>query len=358
MDFMYSSGARLTKQLQDHCEGYDRFFSWVSYIADPPRFAVGIYPIAFSLHHPLGIRILLAASCSEFINVTVKWILNEHRPFWYVKAHKELGVQLAQTPQTCETGPGSPSGHVMVSAAVLFTVIWYATRDKDLRVMRRRRWIWYIIWPTYFLYLGVVGASRVYIGAHFPHQIVLGLLVGFANGYLMTFLDVDAWKMGQYAVVSGVISITCASIYFGLMALGIDPHESAKLALGACDDPTYVNVNTNPLYGMMRNLACPLGLGYALSRPNAAKVLEGAKRAPVWARLVAGFGGVVVGKLILSLPKPQNEILLHAGAAVQFFIFSFAVGYGIPYVLYRSYRQVNPSLAAPRKESLSTLSSE
>uniref|UniRef100_A0A0K8R593 Putative pap2 like 3 protein n=1 Tax=Ixodes ricinus TaxID=34613 RepID=A0A0K8R593_IXORI len=44
--------------------------------------------------------------------------------------------------------------------------------------MRRRRWIWYIISAHVFLYLGVVGASRVYIGAHFPHQIVLGLLVG------------------------------------------------------------------------------------------------------------------------------------------------------------------------------------
>ncbi|KAM7288852.1 glucose-6-phosphatase 3 [Ixodes scapularis] len=353
MNSLYSSGARLTKQLQDHCEGYDNFFSWISYIADPPRFAVVIYPIAFSLHQPLGIRILLAASCSAFINVTIKWILNEHRPFWYVKAHKELGVQLAQTPQTCETGPGSPSGHVMVSAAVLFTVIWYATRDKDVRVMRRRRWIGYIVWPTYVLYLGVVGASRVFIGAHFPHQIILGLLMGFAIGSLMTPLDVDAWKMGEYAIVSGVISLTCVSIYFGWMALGIDPRESTKLALDACDDPSYVNVSTNPLYGMMRNLACPLGLGYALSRAKAAKILEGARRAPVWARILVGFAGVAVGGLILCLPKPKNKILLYAGAVVEFFIFSFTVGYVFPYVLYRNYMPVNPSMAAPKKQSFS-----
>ncbi|XP_042144627.1 glucose-6-phosphatase 3 [Ixodes scapularis] len=296
MNSLYSSGARLTKQLQDHCEGYDNFFSWISYIADPPRFAVVIYPIAFSLHQPLGIRILLAASCSAFINVTIKWILNEHRPFWYVKAHKELGVQLAQTPQTCETGPGSPSGHVMI---------------------------------------------------------ILGLLMGFAIGSLMTPLDVDAWKMGEYAIVSGVISLTCVSIYFGWMALGIDPRESTKLALDACDDPSYVNVSTNPLYGMMRNLACPLGLGYALSRAKAAKILEGARRAPVWARILVGFAGVAVGGLILCLPKPKNKILLYAGAVVEFFIFSFTVGYVFPYVLYRNYMPVNPSMAAPKKQSFS-----
>ncbi|CAN8000340.1 unnamed protein product [Ixodes hexagonus] len=357
MDSVYRSGARLTKQLQEHCEGYDRFFSWVSYIADPPSFAVGVYPIAFSLHQPLGIRILLAASCSEFLNVTIKWILNEHRPFWYVKAHEDLGVQLSQTPQTCETGPGSPSGHVMVSAAVLFTVIWYATSHRDIRVRRRRRLIGYVVWPTYFVFLGVVGASRVFIGAHFPHQIIMGLAFGVANGYLMTFCDVDAWKLGHYAVFSGIISLTCATIYFGLTALGIDPHESARLALGACDDPRFVNVNTNPLYGMMRNLACPLGLGYALSRPDSAQILEGVNRAPFWARLLAGFAGVAAGKAILSLPQPRSDILLHIGAVAQFFIFSFTVGYGIPYLMYRSYRQINPSLEAPRKES-STSSEE
>ncbi|KAL1414753.1 hypothetical protein MTO96_007224 [Rhipicephalus appendiculatus] len=177
MDAMYTAGAHMTKHLQENFDGYDRFFSWISFAADPPRNLLWYYPIALTFSNPLGVRILIAASCSEFLNVAIKWILNEHRPFWYVKMKSHIGIQLAQTPQTCETGPGSPSGHVMVTAAVLYVVIRYAIScaDDNTRSQRRRRYVRAILWPSYFLYLSAVGASRVFIGAHFPHQVLLGI---------------------------------------------------------------------------------------------------------------------------------------------------------------------------------------
>ncbi|KAH8028499.1 hypothetical protein HPB51_017594 [Rhipicephalus microplus] len=100
----------------------------------------------------------------------------------------------------------------------------------------------------------------------------------------------------------------------------------------------------------MRNIAAPLGVGIAMSRPNVDQVLLGAKRAPVWAKLLAGLVGIGVGRTLLACPLPKRESCIYAGALVQFCFFSFAVTYGIPYVLYKQYRQVNKTLEVRSSE--------
>ncbi|KAL1414754.1 hypothetical protein MTO96_007225 [Rhipicephalus appendiculatus] len=307
MDAMYTAGAHMTKHLQENFDGYDRFFSWISFAADPPRNLLWYYPIALTFSNPLGVRILIAASCSEFLNVAIKWILNEHRPFWYVKMKSHIGIQLAQTPQTCETGPGSPSGHVMVTAAVL--CCW-------------------------------------------------GFAIGVATGYYLERYDIDQWRFPEYASLSGIIAMTSATLFTGFTALGVDPQNTVRLALEACDDPQYVNISSTVLYSIMRNIAAPLGVGIAMSRPNVDQVLEGAKRAPIWAKLLAGLAGIGVGRTLLACPLPKHELCIYAGALVQFCFFSFAVTYGIPYALYKNYRQVNKTLEMRRKKESSSTSSE
>lgn len=354
---MYTAGAHMTKHLQENFDGYDRFFSWVSFAADPPRNLLWYYPIAFTFSNPLGARILIAASCSEFLNVAIKWVLNEHRPFWYVKLKSDMGIQLAQTPQTCETGPGSPSGHVMITAAVLYVVIRYALSCVDKTRTRRRRYLKAIVWPAYFFYLTAVGASRVFIGAHFPHQVMLGFGMGVATGYLIERFDLDQWHFPEYASTSGIMAMTCATVFAGLTALGVDPQYTVHLALEACDDPRYVNISSTVLYSMMRNIAAPLGVGLAMARPNVGRVLEGAKRAPAWAKMLAGLAGVGIGRILLACPLPKRESCIYAGALVQFCFFSFAVSYGIPYFLYKNYKQVNKVLAPRRKRKDSSSSS-
>lgn len=358
MDTVYTAGAHMTRHLQENFDGYDRFFSWVSFAADPPRNFLWFYPVAFTLDNPLGVRVLIAASCSEFLNMALKWVLNEHRPFWYVKIKSEIGVQLAQTPQTCETGPGSPSGHVMVTTAVLYVVIRYALRYVDKTRLRRRRLLKTFAWTAYLGYLSAVGASRVFIGAHFPHQVMLGFAIGIVTGYVLDRFDVDDWRMTEYCTLTGIITITCATIFVGLTALGLDPQETVHLALQACDDPRYVNISTTALYSLMRCIAAPFGLGVALSRPNSDTVLEGARRAPVWAKLLGGLGGICIGRVLLSCPLPKREAFIYAGALVQFFLFSFAVGYGVPFILYKRYRQVNKVLQPLRRRKSSSSSSD
>lgn len=57
-------------------------------------------------------------------------ILAEHRPFWWVRETEHYGPLRDNKPylklgsQTCETGPGSPSGHLM-SASCILALFYY-----------------------------------------------------------------------------------------------------------------------------------------------------------------------------------------------------------------------------------------
>lgn len=55
-------------------------------------------------------------------------MLQGERPYWYVfesaNFTKVAKTYFVQNPETCETGPGSPSGHVMANV-VLFVVLWF-----------------------------------------------------------------------------------------------------------------------------------------------------------------------------------------------------------------------------------------
>jgi glucose-6-phosphatase len=48
-------------------------------------------------------------------------LLHGERPYWWTR-ESAIPVDLVQTPVTCETGPGNPSGHVMLSVVLWFTM--------------------------------------------------------------------------------------------------------------------------------------------------------------------------------------------------------------------------------------------
>ena len=45
-------------------------------------------------------------------------MLHGHRPYWWVQMNNLKSYSLIQTPITCETGPGNPSGHIMMCMVI------------------------------------------------------------------------------------------------------------------------------------------------------------------------------------------------------------------------------------------------
>lgn len=59
---------------------------------------------------------------AEWSNTLFKWLLMEDRPFWWVQ-EEDGRPFLKQTRLTCETGPGSPSGHCTGATVMCYVIV-------------------------------------------------------------------------------------------------------------------------------------------------------------------------------------------------------------------------------------------
>lgn len=114
---------------------------------------------------------------------------------------------LEHLPLTCETGPGSPSGHSMSSAAVGFVLIsalidQYVQKIKD---QAKRRYVERALWTGYGIAVALIGVARLRLATHFPHQVLLGAFAGKLRLYLRLYCTVTGfhfsfrprWRMAR-----------------------------------------------------------------------------------------------------------------------------------------------------------------
>ena len=77
-----------------------------------------------------------------------------------------------------------PSGHAMSAAIVYSTVAYLAAR---LMVHRWARWLMMLF---AFVIIVLIGASRIYLGVHYPSDVLGGFVIGFAwAGFCMASLE-------------------------------------------------------------------------------------------------------------------------------------------------------------------------
>jgi membrane-associated phospholipid phosphatase len=103
----------------------------------------------------LGIQVALILLVSTNINSAFKLAFHGPRPYWYSPKVAALAV---------ETSFGVPSGHAQIAAT-----IW------GLLAAHLRKW-WG--WLVAILLILLIGLSRLYLGVHFPHDVLLGWLIG------------------------------------------------------------------------------------------------------------------------------------------------------------------------------------
>jgi len=67
-----------------------------------------------------------------------------------------------------------PSGHAMSSAIVYGTVAYLAAR------LHRRRWARWLVMLFAFIVIVLISASRIYLGVHYPSDVVAGVIIGLS----------------------------------------------------------------------------------------------------------------------------------------------------------------------------------
>ena len=115
-----------------------------------------VLPLLFwNIDSALGIRVAFILAVSNFINLIGKVGFAGPRPYW-VSSHIQ--------PWWPETSFGIPSGHAQHAMSVWGIIALY----------KKEKWITIICVILIFM----IGFSRLVLGAHFPHDVILGWLLG------------------------------------------------------------------------------------------------------------------------------------------------------------------------------------
>ncbi|XP_017596062.1 PREDICTED: glucose-6-phosphatase 3 [Corvus brachyrhynchos] len=184
MDALHEAGIRVAVALQAGPPWLEQFWLFLTSHLDPNSIYTVCFPLARGLDDHVSVMVLWIALVAEWLNVVLKWFLFGERPYWWIH---ESGLSsreqlpLRQFPASCETGPGSPSGHCMILGAALWPIVTALTNEVSR--CTRRRVLRLIPFLVYILLLVAMGLSRIFVLAHFPHQVVTGSLAGMALGW-------------------------------------------------------------------------------------------------------------------------------------------------------------------------------
>lgn len=146
----------------------DRFFQGITFLGDFPVLLPFLLLFFLILYGRKGIRALLSSLPLGIlivgINYLSKFVFQRPRPIF------ALGNQVQLTDLQYPLSPSFPSGHAFAAFMVLG---WWIAADKRLALL----WL-----PI----AGLVGFSRIYLGVHFPGDVMGGALFGLASGYLLS----------------------------------------------------------------------------------------------------------------------------------------------------------------------------
>jgi membrane-associated phospholipid phosphatase len=154
VDPLYESGLEIIRWLQLNYPGLENILALVSQFGRF-EFYLALVPLVYwCVNKKFGKHLAYVLALANIVNMLLKHALRQPRPYWL-----DAAVGRATEPQY-----GTPSNHAQAATAVyLFFAYWV-----------RRRWAWFV--ALFFILL--MSLSRVYLGVHFLHDAVAGVLVG------------------------------------------------------------------------------------------------------------------------------------------------------------------------------------
>lgn len=156
MDALMTWGLHLIATFQRLSPALDGFFRAFTLMGEEPFYLL-LFPLVYwCLDRRTGARLTVLLLLSAYTNALVKHLAALPRPADYAPGRVKVLWPA--------TGYGFPSGHTQNAVAV-----W-----GYLALQVRRRWFWALA-AVLMLFIPL---SRIYLGVHFPHDVLGGYLIG------------------------------------------------------------------------------------------------------------------------------------------------------------------------------------
>ena len=132
----------------------------------------------------VSLKIVLIFSYSAYLYSVVSLLSNEPRPYWV--SSRIRGIK-------CEGGYGNPSRQTMIGISVFTIALIELFHTSKL-------WVRGIACSLVAILQVIVGFSSIYLGVHFPHQVLMSCV--YAVIYLTTVFTFDK-SITKYVILSG-----------------------------------------------------------------------------------------------------------------------------------------------------------
>ena len=285
MEAIWQWGLELIRTIQlVHGPTLDAIFKAITFLGEE-EFFIMLLPLVFwCVDFAVGARLAFVFLLSVYANTELKYLFAHPRPFELDPAVKLHDAE----------GYGLPSGHSQSAVVVWGTIA----------AGFRKTWLWVVA----ILLIVLVGFSRIYLGVHFPTDVLSGWAVGavFLAAYLALEPRFTAWlKQAGLAVQLAL------AVFVPLALLLLHPTKDTGSSMAV-------------LMGM--------GAGVALTRQVAPFSADG----PLWQRAVRFLVGVI-GLLVLyvglTLVFPaEGESLYFVMRVVRYALVGLWAGLGAPWV--------------------------
>uniref|UniRef100_A0A8C6WIV0 Glucose-6-phosphatase 3 n=1 Tax=Neogobius melanostomus TaxID=47308 RepID=A0A8C6WIV0_9GOBI len=258
METLYTHGVRMAESLQHGTKSYERFWLVITHLGDPKAAFLLVFPFTYFVSKRAGIAVIWVAAISEWLNLVLKWVLFGQRPYWWIR-ETGFSAKVNQFAATCETGPGSPSGHAMVTAAVWWVVV--STLSRAIKSKTNSALIAALPYLFYVALLVAVGLSRIYILAHFPHQVVAGSITGLILGVVLGQRVPEGRSLLFFCKISFGLLLSTVLFHVALQQIGVDFSWSIAVAKKWCSRAEWIRLDTTPFSSLTRDCGALLGLG-------------------------------------------------------------------------------------------------
>uniref|UniRef100_A0A8C0TCW4 Glucose-6-phosphatase n=2 Tax=Canis lupus familiaris TaxID=9615 RepID=A0A8C0TCW4_CANLF len=346
MDVLHDFGIQSTHYLQVNYQDSQDWFILVSVIADLRNAFYVLFPIWFHLREAVGIKLLWVAVIGDWLNLVFKWMER-----WVVDGQTDGWMDTGQPLEVSqmETFHLYPSGHAMGTAGVYYVMV-----TSTLSIFRGRKRPTYrfrclniLLWLGFWAVQLNVCLSRIYLAAHFPHQVVAGVLSGIAVAE--TFRHIQSIynaSLKKYFLITFFLFSFAIGFYLLLKGLGVDLLWTLEKARRWCERPEWVHIDTTPFASLLKNVGTLFGLGVAL---NSSMYRESCKgKLSKW--FPFRLSCIVVSLILLHLfdslkPPSQTELIFYTLSFCKSAAVPLASVSLIPYCLARVFDQ-------PDKKSL------